>query len=95
MINQYGLRKEQIDELIFSTKEVKLNKVLDLTDPEVLTSLGIDRRDLLLDRTEIGGAYDMTQIIGNIANKYGFDGIIAPSAQTSGTNLIIFERALQ
>ena len=50
-----------------------------------------------MKRESAANAYDLTQIIGNIANKYGYDGIIAPSQpnlNNGGINLIIFERGL-
>ncbi len=63
---------------------VELPKLLDLSNPGVLTSLGIDR-----DRyQEI--LYSHTQRVGEAAGFLGFEGIIVPNARHRSNNLVIF-----
>ena len=78
--------------LRLASKEVKLEKVLDLTDPEVRKMLNVDYNDIV-DKYE----YDLTHQLGDLAKKHGFDGIKAPSAanaENGGVNLIILKRDL-
>jgi hypothetical protein len=77
-----------------ASKEVKLDKVLDLTDPETLKVFGVDSKDLVQIRAKTPNAYETTQMLGNLAKKYGFDAIKAPSQpnlQNNGVNLIILK----
>jgi len=64
------------------TREVQLNNVLDLTNPSVRTQLGIDYHDIA------GNSYEKTKQIGTWARANGYDGILAPSARSNGSNLV-------
>lgn len=62
----------------------ELAKVLDLSDPSVLSSLGID----MSRYSEI--LYSKTQVVGEAVAFLGFEAIIVPNARHSGNNLVIF-----
>ncbi|MGN6230676.1 MAG: RES family NAD+ phosphorylase [Trinickia sp.] len=65
------------------SKDVTLNSVLDLTDPQVREQLGVSLSDIT------GNSYDATHRLGDWASDNGYDGILAPSARdASGANLI-------
>ncbi len=68
---------------------VHLNKVLDLTDPKVLSKLKITLQDLTLPNE-----YTLTRQIALSAREAGFEGIIAPSSAGPGTILAIFSDRL-
>ena len=74
--------------LRLASKEVSLEKVLDLTNKKVKNFLQISNTSKLTSYP-----YELTQQIGDFAKKYGFDGIKAPSAVNKpGVNLIIFKK---
>ncbi len=66
------------------TLELTLAGVLDLTDPELLLSLGVGPAELEAD--------DMTACrqVGGAAHWLEHDGLLLPSARSSDTNLVIF-----
>lgn len=66
------------------TLRVRLYSVLDVTEPEVLEKLGIDKAAL--------GSIDWSrcQQIGGATAWLGNDGMLIPSARAGGTNLVIF-----
>lgn len=67
-----------------ASKRMSFEKVLDLTDIKVLNQLKIRPGDLRKS------SYEITQQIGDLAQKYNFDAIKAPStANEAGTNLIM------
>jgi hypothetical protein len=85
--------KSPLEDLVVGTKQVKLDRVLDLTDPHNLKVLGIDKELLTLDKIENQNAYELTQILGNLAQKHGFQAIKVPSQanlENIGINLVIF-----
>lgn len=65
--------------------KVRLRKLLDLTQPAVLATLGLSTEDL------ISPDYSMTQAISHQARKTGCQGLLVPSAAGPGVNLIVFE----
>ncbi len=72
--------------------DVKIDNVLDLTDPAALRALSVTREQITLSSHGANGAYNQTQRIAEWAREQGYNGILAPSAQTrSGTNLITFD----
>jgi hypothetical protein len=81
-------------EVDLTTKDVRselvnFDNLLDLTDPEVRTALGVSLEDI----TREGGErmYQLTQQIGDLVEKY-YNGIIYPSARSSGSNVVIFKK---
>jgi len=72
--------------------DVRLDGVLDLTDPAALKALGVTRADITQTNHGVNGAYTQTQRIAEWAREQGYNGILAPSAQSrTGTNLITFD----
>ncbi len=70
------------EEYLIQARNFTGDRVLDLTDPETLTHLGIMDADLLTRRLDRDmSAYDLPQAIGNLAILNGFDAIKYPSAQ--------------
>lgn len=63
--------------------EVRLERVLDLTDPLLRTSLLLREADLTGDDEEL------TQRIGRAARDAGFEGLLVPSVQ-GGRDLVVF-----
>jgi filamentous hemagglutinin len=72
--------------------DVRIDRVLDLTDPAALKALGVTREQITQSSHGVNGAYTQTQRIAEWAREQGYNGILAPSAQTrTGTNLITFD----
>ncbi len=82
------LETTTLEGFVIGSKQVKLQRVLNLEDPAVLQTLGLTRADLTIEK---GSAmYEITHQLGDLAKRHGFDAIIAPSAKTeTGRNLII------
>lgn len=65
--------------------DVKLNNMLDVSNPSVRSQLGISLDSI------VGESYDITYAIGRYAYNNGYNEIIAPSASADGgVNLILF-----
>ena len=63
---------------------IKLGKVCDLTDEDLLKELGLTRDQLTADDLA------ETQALGDLIRDAGFEGIIVPSAAGDIKNLVIF-----
>jgi len=63
---------------------VSLTRVLDLTDPHILSTLGIEPKDL------VENDWSRTQQIARAAREAGFEAVRVPSAAGRGNNLVIF-----
>lgn len=82
-INHYGAASGRVA----ASKDIKLNNVLDLTDPATRRQLNIGTDDIS------GDSYDVTHRIGDWARTSGYDGILAPSARNpGGSNIVIFPK---
>lgn len=68
-----------------ATLTVRLQRVLDLTDPTVCRQLGIDPAMLVQPAD-----YTLTRSIARAARENGFEAILAPSAAGTGPILSIF-----
>lgn len=68
--------------------DVEVPKVLNLTDPAVLTALNMSSADIEDDD------FAACQQIGGAAAWLGFGGLLVPSARSAGTNLVIFPEAV-
>jgi RES domain-containing protein len=68
--------------------KVTLEKVCDLTDPELLKKLKIAKDQLITDD------YIETRLLGELAREEGFEAIIVPSAAGNFNNLVIFKDKL-
>jgi len=64
--------------------DANLSKVLDLSDPRQLETLGVD----MSRYAEI--LYDRTQIVGEAVAFLGFEAIIVPNARHRSRNLVVF-----
>lgn len=67
------------------------DNLLDLTDPDILASVGIDMS--VFGKLGYGNRsleYQQSQAIGEAANYLGFDGIIVPNARWDTTNIVVF-----
>ena len=65
--------------------EVKLESVLDLTDPDILEKTGLQRDSL------VGSSVDATRKIAGEARDQGYQALLVPSAAAAGSkNLVIF-----
>lgn len=67
-----------------------LERVLDLTDEEVLEELGIRREELLRDRGDRERDYRLPRRIARLARAAGFEALKVPSVTSRGANLVIF-----
>jgi hypothetical protein len=84
--------RDPTEKILIQKFDVKLQKVLDLSDESVLRELGVSSVDLISRIKSSNIAYDVTQAIGNLAQAHGFDAVIAPSAELMGSlNLVIFK----
>ena len=63
---------------------IKLGKVCDLTDEDLLNELGLSREQLTADD------WTETQTLGDLIREAGFEGIVVPSAAGDFNNLVIF-----
>jgi len=63
---------------------VKLKKVLDLTNEKNLRVLDIQENNL------IGDSRDITQHIASLAYQKGYEALLVPSAAGKGNNIILF-----
>ncbi len=71
-----------------------INGLLDLSNPSVRESLGVSLSDLTRTGGTTGWRYELTQPLGAWAQKNGYNGIIAPSAQADGgVNVILFGKS--
>ena len=69
--------------------QIHLQKVLDLTDPQICAELKIDTESLIHQNE-----YMFTRQISKEAREEGYEAIIAPSATGSGIILVIFSDRL-
>jgi RES domain-containing protein len=67
------------------TIRVKLAAVLDLSRHDLLEKTGIKRPDLE------GPDFLACQTVGGAVNWLGYDGLLVPSARSSGNNLVLYE----
>ncbi|WP_076347092.1 RES family NAD+ phosphorylase [Paludisphaera borealis] len=71
-----------------------LQRLLDLTDAEVCSSLRLSRRRLLTEpwrEMQAAGEEAVTQAVGRVAFHAGVEGLLVPSAaRAHGVNLIVF-----
>ena len=72
---------------------VKLSKVLDLTDNRIRRAIGVTKKVLTETKwkeIQSRGEEAITQSIGRFAKEVGFEAILVPSAVWNGKNLDIF-----
>lgn len=64
--------------------KVKVRKIIDLTNREILKTLNLQKSDLTSDN------WNLTQRIATLAYQKGYEGFIAPSAAGQGYNILLF-----
>lgn len=72
---------------------IELSNVLDLTDPDVLSEIGITEEEMRTTDWFVEQENEreaITQKIGRIAKESGFEAIVARSARCDGKNIIVF-----
>ncbi len=89
----YGLPIESAMPRMTVSVRVTLERILDVTDRSILSSLRLSRKRLLSEPWRIkqnSGEEAVTQALGRVARDSGFEGMLVPSAaRKGGTNLII------
>lgn len=72
--------------------DVKIDNLLDLSNPSVRSKLGVSLDDIVRRSGDKTYDYAITQELGKYARQQDFSGIIAPSARADGgLNLILFQ----
>ena len=71
--------------------ESAIDNLLDLSNPVTRKQLGVSLGDIARTGGTSAWRYEVTQPLGAYAQRNGYSGIIAPSAQADGgVNLILF-----
>jgi len=87
-LNEAGI---SLESAIISSRKFEMKRPLDLRDENVLRKLGI-KPEQLMTRKEREGAYLVPQIIGELAQRNGFDSLIYKSSVVeNGVNVGIFK----
>ena len=74
------------DGLKLVSKDIRVDNMLDLSNPAVRENLGVSLQDIT------SNSYKVTHELGGYAIKNGYNGIIAPSARNvGGVNIIVFK----
>ena len=75
---------------VFAEVGVELERVLDLTDEEVLRELGIEEEELLKATGDEAEDYRLTREIARTARAAGFEALKVRSVTSRGSNLVVF-----
>jgi RES domain-containing protein len=90
----YGLPIAKALPRVLVSLEVRVRRVLDLTDARIRRFLTVSERRLLDDpwrEMQIKGQESLTQALGRLAHEDGWEALLAPStARKGGVNLILF-----
>jgi RES domain-containing protein len=97
-IRYYGFELQVALPRTFVAVQLKLQRLLDLTNNVMLKRLKLSRRMLLLHdwrKAQDSGQEAVTQTLGKLAHDIGFEGMVVPSsAAKDGKNIIYFPNAL-
>ena len=97
-LSYFGFEPHMALPRTFAAVQLKLHRILDLTDPNILKSLKVSRRSLVKQdwrKIQDADGEALTQAIGRLAYELGYEGILAPSAPArGGTNLVYFPSSL-
>lgn len=74
-----GTPREDLLPITMLSADVTLSKVLDLTDARVRRRLGIKKSDITQSVWNTASGEALTQAIGRLAHKNGFEAILTPS----------------
>ena len=84
-----------IEGLVNNHYNVKIDGLLDLTNPSIRNDLGVALDDLVRTDGSKEWRYEITNPLGRYAEDSGYNGIVAPAAQADGgVNVILFNPAL-
>jgi len=84
-----------IEGLVNNRYDVKIDGLLDLTNPSVRKGLGVELEDLIRIKGSKEWRYEITNPLGRYAEESGYNGIIAPATQADGgVNVILFNSGL-
>jgi RES domain-containing protein len=75
-LEHYGI---DLKKVAWVSKSIKIDNVLDLTNPVVRKQLGVSLESLTSD------SYFVTHALGDFARAQGYNGILFPSARAPGT----------
>jgi RES domain-containing protein len=90
-IDRYGIPRDQIGPRV--QVAVRLRGVLDLTEQNALSRLGLTKRRLTQcdwQRDQDRGEEALTQCIGRLAWEQRIEALIVPSRQLAGHNIVLF-----
>jgi RES domain-containing protein len=92
--DKYGIPRSKMTPRVRVATNLKLQRVLDLSSPTALKTLGVTRKQLAAVDWEAemdAGDEALTQAIGRLAFDEELEGIIVPSSRTvGGKNLVLF-----
>lgn len=74
---------------VIATIKVSLQKVLDLTNPDILKIIRIKKQDLLRSEKK-GDGYGLPRKLASQAYRNGYEALLVPSAIGKGKNLVVF-----
>lgn len=90
--SEFASNGASIEGLVNNNYSVKIEGLLDLTNPTVRSKLGISLDDLVRTGGSKEWRYEITNPLGRYAEDSGYNGIIAPATQADGgINLILFK----
>lgn len=93
-LSYYGFAPHTALPRVFVAIELKMTRLLDLTDTKILQQLRLSRRALLKEdwrKMQDSGQVALTQCLGQLAWETGYEGLVALSAASRrGRNLIFF-----
>ena len=90
LVEGEGIPADLVRPRMLYTVPVRVERVLDLTDPGTLTTVGLTPPDLSSDIDD----YDACQQLAAAAHQLRWHGILAPAAAGSGTTLALFRDRL-
>ena len=94
-IRSYGVNPDAANRTLTYYDNVKLDNMLDLTNPSVRQQLNVELPDLLNDSYKANVGNAVTHQMGRFASDNGYNGIIAPSARgDGGINIVLFDPKL-
>jgi RES domain-containing protein len=92
--DKYGIPRSKMSPRVRVAINLTLQRVLDLSSPTALKTLGVTRKELAAVDWEAemdAGDEALTQAIGRLAFDEELEGIIVPSSRTiGGKNLVLF-----
>lgn len=75
---------------VIATIKVSLQKVLDLTNPNILKILRIKKQNLLRSNEEEDDGYELPRKLASQAYRNGYEALLVPSATGKRKNLVVF-----